>query len=89
MSSQIIPLKDCTICGNPVEFWLWRLFAFELRVEDSSSGLILREATNGGFEIYDIGRRRSERESNNGASSKQQRGCFMSFSPDSRISKLR
>jgi hypothetical protein len=32
---QIIPLKDCTICENPVEFWLWRLFAFELRVEDT------------------------------------------------------
>jgi hypothetical protein len=31
MSPQIIPLKDHTDCGDPAEFWLWSLFAFELR----------------------------------------------------------
>jgi hypothetical protein len=31
MSTQIISSKDRTDCGNPSEFWLWRLFAFELR----------------------------------------------------------
>jgi hypothetical protein len=23
------------ICGNPAEFWLWRLFAFELQRRDT------------------------------------------------------
>ena len=30
-ASQIIPLKDRTDLWHPDEFWLWRLFAFELR----------------------------------------------------------
>src|SRR6266508_3410947 len=31
MSPQIIPLKGRKICGDPAEFWLQRLLAFELR----------------------------------------------------------
>jgi hypothetical protein len=38
MSPQIIPLKGRKICGDPAEFWLWRLFASDCGVGDTQLG---------------------------------------------------
>ena len=38
MTTEIISLKIAQICGDPSEFWLWRVFAFELRRWDTQLG---------------------------------------------------